>query len=62
MTWVTLKPAASSALTAPAAGSPITVGTVVVGGAVATVIVTCDPVAAVVLPPGLWLITLPTSD
>ncbi len=59
--WLTFNPAALSALTAPAAGSPITLGTVTVGGAVATVMVTVDPLAAVSLPAGLWLITLPTG-
>ena len=59
--WCTFNPAAVSALTAPAAGSPTTLGTVTVGGAVATVIVTPEPLAALVLPAGLWLITLPTG-
>src|SRR6201999_2836143 len=62
MIWLTLKPAARRALSAPAAGSPTTPGTVVVAGAVPTVIVTSEPTAALVLPLGLWLMTLPTSD
>jgi hypothetical protein len=57
----TFRPAALSALFAPAAGSPTTLGTVTVGGAVATVIVTDAPLAALVLPAGVWLITLPTG-
>ena len=55
----TLKPAASSALVALSAGSPTTGGTVPVGGADATTIDTVLPGAALVLPPGLWLITFP---
>ena len=58
---LTFRPAALSALFAPSAGSPTTLGTVTVGGAVATVIVTVEPPAALVFPAGLWLITLPTG-
>ena len=59
--WVTLNPDALSALTAFAGGSPVTVGTETVVGAVPMVIVTGEPGAALVFPVGVWPITLPTS-
>jgi hypothetical protein len=57
----TLNPAAVSALTAPAVGSPVTAGTVTVAGVVATVIVTVEPAATVEPPPGLWAVTFPAA-
>src|ERR1019366_4160188 len=57
--WITLNPAAVRVPLAAPAVSPCTPGTEAVVGAVAITSLTVDPGAAVVLPSGVWVITVP---